>query len=161
MVLICFVSVITVRWELPVTTRPTTLHVCKTRGCQCSFRLLMIGDVSPETCWASYKIIQFWHIIASCWIFLYELYYDARIHEHQEAAVGWTVKGEAGRDEQHHVCRTMRKTVHVFHEVLMYCVWGSQLRYLTKFIINFHSFWHHKAESRTAALFLTRNLIPV
>jgi hypothetical protein len=25
------------------------------RGCQCSFRLLMIGGVSPETCWASYK----------------------------------------------------------------------------------------------------------
>jgi hypothetical protein len=33
----------------------------KTRGCQCSFRLLMMGVVSPETCWASYKygIIKF------------------------------------------------------------------------------------------------------
>jgi len=31
----------------------TTFHVCKTRGCQCSFRLLMMGGVSPETCWAS------------------------------------------------------------------------------------------------------------
>jgi len=31
------------------------------RGCQCSFRLLMMGGVSPETCWASYKygIIKF------------------------------------------------------------------------------------------------------
>jgi len=29
------------------------LHVWKTRGCQCSFRLLMMGGVSPETCWAS------------------------------------------------------------------------------------------------------------
>ena len=28
----------------------TTFHVCKTRGCQCSFRLLMMGGVSPETC---------------------------------------------------------------------------------------------------------------
>jgi len=29
--------------------------VWKTRGCQCSFGLLMMGGVSPETCWASYK----------------------------------------------------------------------------------------------------------
>jgi hypothetical protein len=67
------------------TTRPTTFHVWKTRGCQCSFRLLVMGGVSPETCWASYKygIIKLWYIIASCWIFLYELYYDAWIHDHQ------------------------------------------------------------------------------
>jgi hypothetical protein len=53
------------------TTRPTTFHVWKTRGCQCSFRLLIMGGVSPETCWASYKygIIKFWYIVASCWIF--------------------------------------------------------------------------------------------
>ena len=33
----------------------------KTRGCQCSFRPLMMGGVSPKTCWASYKygIIKF------------------------------------------------------------------------------------------------------
>ena len=51
-----------------------------TRGCQCSFRLLMMGGVSPETRWASYKYgtIKFWYIIASCWIFLYEFYNDAR-----------------------------------------------------------------------------------
>jgi len=40
----------------PTTTRPTAFHVCKTRGCLCSFSLLMMGDVSPETCWASFKI---------------------------------------------------------------------------------------------------------
>ena len=34
----------------PATTRPTTFHICKTRGCWCSFRLLMTGGVSPETC---------------------------------------------------------------------------------------------------------------
>jgi len=27
-------------WKCPPITRPTTFHVCKTRGCQCSFRLL-------------------------------------------------------------------------------------------------------------------------
>jgi hypothetical protein len=36
-------------WQRPATTRPTTFHVGKTRGCQCSFRLLMMGGVSPET----------------------------------------------------------------------------------------------------------------
>jgi len=62
-------------WQGPPTTRPTTLHVCKTRGCQCSFRLLMMGGVSPETFWTSYKyaIIKFWYIFASCYIFIYEL----------------------------------------------------------------------------------------
>jgi hypothetical protein len=48
-------------WKHPPATRPTTFHVWKTGGCQCSFRLLMKGGVSPETCWASYKygIINF------------------------------------------------------------------------------------------------------
>ena len=60
----------------PPTICPTTFHVWKTRGCQCSFRLLMTGGVSPKTCRASYKygIIKFWYIVASCWIFLYELH---------------------------------------------------------------------------------------
>jgi len=69
----------------PPITHPTTFHVWKTRGCQYNFRLLMMGGVSPETCWASdkYWIIKFRYIVASCWIFLYESYYAARIHEHQ------------------------------------------------------------------------------
>jgi len=64
-------------WQRPPTTRPTTFYVWKTRGCQCSFRLLMMSGVSPETCWASYKygIIKFWYIVASCWIFVYETAY--------------------------------------------------------------------------------------
>jgi len=62
------------RCQRPPTTRQTTFHVWKTRGCQCSFRLLMMSGVSPETCLASYKygIIKFWYNIASCWVFLYE-----------------------------------------------------------------------------------------
>ena len=56
----------------------TTFHVWKTRGCQCSFSLLTMGGVLPETCWASYKygIIKFWYIVAYCWIFFmnYELH---------------------------------------------------------------------------------------
>ena len=42
-------------WQRPPSTRPTTCHVWNTRGCQCSFRFLMMGSVSPETCWASCK----------------------------------------------------------------------------------------------------------
>ena len=72
-------------WQRPPTPCSTNFHKWKTRGCQCSFRLLMMGGVSPETCWASYKYgtIKFWYIVASCWIFFYELYYDAWNHEHQ------------------------------------------------------------------------------
>jgi hypothetical protein len=68
------------QFSRPPTTCPTTFHVCKSRGCQCNFSPLMMGGVSPETCWASYKywIIKFWYTVASCWIFLYELYCDAR-----------------------------------------------------------------------------------
>ena len=72
-------------WQHSPTTRPANFHVWKTRGCHCSFRLLMMSGVSIEICWASYKygIIKFWYIFASCWIFLYEFDYDARIHERQ------------------------------------------------------------------------------
>jgi len=51
----------------------------------------MMGGMSPETCWALYKygIIKFWYTVASCWIFLCELYYDARIHGRQEK--GWVL----------------------------------------------------------------------
>ena len=34
----------------PTTAHPTVFYVCKTGGCLCSFRLLMMGGVSPETC---------------------------------------------------------------------------------------------------------------
>ena len=43
-------------WQHPTTARLTTFHVCKSRGCLCSFGLLMMGGVSPEICWASFKI---------------------------------------------------------------------------------------------------------
>jgi hypothetical protein len=41
------------KWKVvgrAVVGSPTTFHVCKTRGCLCSFRLLMMGGVSPKTC---------------------------------------------------------------------------------------------------------------
>jgi len=47
----CWTSYVEGFW----TTRPTAFHLWKTRGCQCNFRLLAMGGVSPETCSASYK----------------------------------------------------------------------------------------------------------
>jgi hypothetical protein len=44
----------------------------------------VLGSCEPETCWASYKFEI--KILIHCCIlldFLCELYYDARIHEHQ------------------------------------------------------------------------------
>ena len=57
--------------------RPTVFRLWKTRGCWCSFRLLMMAGVSPETCWTSYKYeIKFWYTVASCWIFyMNDLFY--------------------------------------------------------------------------------------
>jgi len=46
----------------------------KPEACECSFRPLMMGGVSPETCRASYGIIKVWYYFASCWIFLYKLF---------------------------------------------------------------------------------------
>jgi len=47
------------------------------------FELLMMGGVSPETRWAIKKHWnnKFYYTVASCWLFLRVLYYDARIHE--------------------------------------------------------------------------------
>jgi len=58
----------------------------KSRGRQCSFGLLMMGGVSSETCWVSYKygIIKFRYIVASCWSFIYEL-----IAECKSVTVTW------------------------------------------------------------------------
>jgi len=41
--------------------------------------------VSPETCWAIKKHWnnKFYYTVASCWFFLWDLYYDAQICEHQ------------------------------------------------------------------------------
>jgi len=43
----------------------------------------MMGGVSPETCWAIKKHWnnKFYYTVASCWFVLWDLYYDARIHE--------------------------------------------------------------------------------
>ena len=43
-----------------------------------------MGGVLPETCWAIKKHWnnKFYYTVASCWFFLWDLYYDAQIHEH-------------------------------------------------------------------------------
>ena len=58
------------------------------------FELLMMGSVSPETCWAikKYWNNKFYYTVASFWFFLWDFYYDARIHEHQEKDCFYWVK---------------------------------------------------------------------
>jgi len=48
------------------------------------FELLMMSGVSLETCWAIKKHSndKVYYTVSSCWLFLYDLYYDARFHEH-------------------------------------------------------------------------------
>jgi hypothetical protein len=45
--------------------QPPTI-LCKTRGCLWSFRLLMMGGVAPETCWASFNIRNNKSLIHCC-----------------------------------------------------------------------------------------------
>jgi hypothetical protein len=61
-------------WQRPPITRPNKLSCMKNQRLPVHFRLLMMGCVSPETFWASYKegILKVWYIVASCWIFPYE-----------------------------------------------------------------------------------------
>jgi len=49
-------------------------------------------------------------MVASCWIFLYELYYDGRIHEHQaelnlQRIIGWLTK-RCSRGYIFHSCKS-------------------------------------------------------
>jgi hypothetical protein len=45
----------------------------------------MMSGVSLETCWKIKKHwnSKFYYTVASCLLFLYDVYYDARIHKHQ------------------------------------------------------------------------------
>jgi hypothetical protein len=75
----------------PSEREPATKSLYKTRGCNYSFELLMMGGVSPETCWAIKKHWnnKFYYTVASCWFFLWDLLYDARIHKHQVCSKQW------------------------------------------------------------------------
>jgi hypothetical protein len=62
----------------------TTTFQDKTRGCQCSCKLLMMGVEAPETCWAIHKrqVINLWN--CCIWfVNLFELYDDARTCQSQ------------------------------------------------------------------------------
>ena len=65
--------------------RPATKTYVKPEAEITFFELLMMGGVSPETCLTIKKHWnnKFYYTVASCWFFLWVLYYDAQIHEHQ------------------------------------------------------------------------------
>jgi hypothetical protein len=66
-------------WKVVGHAGLTTFHVCKTRGCLCSFRLLMMGSVSPETCWASFKRTNK-ILICCCFLLVFLCKYCAMMH---------------------------------------------------------------------------------
>jgi hypothetical protein len=68
-------------WQRPTAARPTTFHVCRTRDCLCSFRLLMMGGVSPETCWASLKIKNNKILIQCCILLVFLCKNCTMMHE--------------------------------------------------------------------------------
>jgi len=74
-------------WQRPPTTRLTTFHVWKTRGYQCSFRLLMMGGVSPETCWASYKYGIIKILIHCCILLDFSLWIFAKLCRHMPISI--------------------------------------------------------------------------
>jgi len=67
-----------------VPTQPCITYV-KAEAAITVFELLMMNAVSLETCSAIKKHWnnKFYYTVASCWLFLYDLFYDARIHKHQ------------------------------------------------------------------------------
>jgi len=110
------------------------------------FELLMMGGVSPETCWAikKHRNNKFYYTVASCWLFLWVLYYDAWIHEHQVFSVSvthlgiWTATLPATSDRICYVHRkaspvpiktfendsnNVSKTPHIIKHLTQNCVW--------------------------------------
>jgi len=69
------------------------------------FELLMMGSLSPETCWAIKKQWnnKLYHTVASCWFFLWVSYYDARIRFWFQAAA---MAEPLQRPETKNVCKT-------------------------------------------------------
>jgi len=67
--------------------QPATKKYVKPEAVITVFELLMMDRASPETCWVIKKHWnnKFYYTVASSWLFLWALYYDERIHDHQVA----------------------------------------------------------------------------
>jgi len=79
------------------------------------FERLMMGDVSPETCWAMKKHWnnKFYYTVASFWFFLWDLYYDARIHEHP----GKIVNNTPSKADNRHIIKSTYHSLNVTNEM--------------------------------------------
>jgi len=100
--------------QRPAATLPTTFHVCKTRGCWYSFKLLMMGGVSPETCWASYK---------------YEINFDTLLH-----LVRFSIWINPLNAELNPICYLLALLAHHFLHVTSLRVKSLTLRLLMSYI---------------------------
>jgi hypothetical protein len=67
-----------------------TAHHQEFKNCSCSlwfyirFCLPAAAMAQPSCAIKRHWNNKFYYTLASCWFFLWDLYYDARIHEHQE-----------------------------------------------------------------------------
>jgi hypothetical protein len=122
-------TVIAGHWQCPATTHPAAFHICKTRGYQCSFRLLMMGGVSPETCWASCKYeIKFWYTVASCWIFYtnYTMMHGFTNIKFMETLRSFAVLGTTYPDTVSHP-RTHERSATLLRKLKMLLMWSYWL----------------------------------
>jgi hypothetical protein len=73
-----------VGWAIAAATGNQKTYV-KPEAAITVLELLMMGGVSPEKCFAIKKHWndKLYYTAASCWFFLWDLYYDARIDEYQ------------------------------------------------------------------------------
>ena len=62
--------------------KPATINYVKPEAAITVFELLMMGGVSPETCWAIKKHLnkKFYYAVASCWFFLWDFYYTVPLY---------------------------------------------------------------------------------
>jgi len=122
-------TVVAGHWQCPATTHPATFYICKTRGCQCSFRLLMMGGVSPETCWASYKYeIKFctlWYLVGfSIRIILWCM--DPQKIKFMETLRSFAVLGTTYPDTVSHP-RTHERSATLMRKLKMLLIWSYWL----------------------------------
>jgi hypothetical protein len=82
------------RWLSHRSGRQPKMYV-KPEAAVTVFELLMMSGVSPETFWAikKHRNNKFYYTVASCWFFLWVLYYDAQIRERQVFSVSLTHLG--------------------------------------------------------------------
>jgi hypothetical protein len=110
------------RFGLPIAAGRQPKTYVKPEAAITVFELLMICGVSHETCWGIKKHwnYKFYYTVASCWFFLWVLYYDARIHEHQ---VYRNLTTYYTRPDQHFTISLWQTRIFCIYTPIKYICW--------------------------------------